>query len=94
MLALVLLRYQPGWSALKDFATISLLMAAENMLPIPPLDGTRVFFASRMTFAIIGGAIIATLAGYLAMAQISLLLMALGAAVGGIAWWYYAEKED
>ncbi len=93
IIALALLSYNAQWAILKDFATISLLMAAENMLPIPPLDGTRVFFVSRMTFAIVGGAIIATLAGYLALARISWWLMILGAVIGGVCWWYFAEKD-
>jgi Zn-dependent protease len=97
MLALALLRMQPQWLLCKDFALISLLMAAENMLPIPPLDGTRVFFASRMGFAIIGGAVIAGLAGYLWLAQLSwelLIIVVLGAAAAGVCWWYFAEREN
>jgi len=37
--------------------------AALNMLPIPPLDGSRVFFASRLTYAFVAGTII----GYVAL---------------------------
>jgi Zn-dependent protease len=97
IIALALLSYNPHWEMLKDFATISLLMAAMNMLPIPPLDGTRVFFVSRMAFAIIGGGIIATFAGYLWIGQLSwslIWLLPLGALISGVCWWYFAEKED
>lgn len=97
IIALALLSYNAQWALLKDFATISLLMAAMNMLPIPPLDGTRVFFVSRMAFAIIGGGVIATLAGYLWIGQLSwglMWLLPLGALTGGVCWWYFAEKDD
>jgi membrane-associated protease RseP (regulator of RpoE activity) len=97
MIALACLLWKPELWWCKDFASVSLFMAAENMLPIPPLDGTRVFFASRMGFAIIGGAIVAGLAAYLVVAQLSWWIfwsMALGALVAGVCWWYFAERDN
>lgn len=36
----------------------NLWFAALNMLPVPPLDGSRVFYASRLIYAFVAGAII------------------------------------
>ena len=60
----------------------NLLFAAWNLLPIPPLDGSRVFFASRLTYVFVAGSIIA----YAILVVLGIYSYIFALLLGGLAW--------
>lgn len=51
--------YGLGGEALGKLVSFNLWFALFNMLPFPPLDGSRVFYASRMLYAFLAGTFLA-----------------------------------
>lgn len=58
------------------------LFAGINLLPIPPLDGSRLFFMSRLWYAFIAGTII----GYLFLITVGVYSYWLALLIGGATW--------
>lgn len=65
------------------FFTFSLAFAGWNMLPIPPLDGTKVFYWSRLAYVFFFG----TVASYIIMASLFKIYSLLAAVAIGVACW-------
>jgi Zn-dependent protease len=63
----------------------NLVLAAYNMLPIPPLDGSRVLFDSRLIYVLVGGAIIS----YAILAYLKIYSFIWAIIAGIIVWWLY-----
>ncbi len=66
----------------QKFFYFSWIFAVLNLLPIPPLDGSRLLFWSRLTFAFVFGAI----AGYLVLYSIGIYSYILALIIGGAVW--------
>lgn len=66
----------------QKFFFFSWLFAVLNLLPIPPLDGSRLLFWSRLTFAFVFGAI----AGYLVLYSMGVYSYILALVIGGAVW--------
>ncbi|MBW2975560.1 hypothetical protein KY366_07605 [Candidatus Woesearchaeota archaeon] len=65
-----------------------IVLAIYDILPIPPLSGSRLFFGSRMTYAFMFSVIIA--ASVLLLMDINVLMAVLGSiAIGVICWLLY-----
>ena len=83
----------PGNAFLQDVFLFNLLFALYNMFPIPPLDGSKVFFESRLLYSFVAG----TLLGYVILAAFFGIYSYLWALIiGGVCWltFYFAfEKE-
>jgi len=58
------------------------LLAGLNLLPIPPLAGSRLFFYSRLWYAFIAGSVI----GYLFLTAFQIYSYIFALAIGGLAW--------
>lgn len=74
------------------FFFFSLLFAVLNLLPIPPLDGSRLLFYSRLTYAFVFG----TIAGYLILFSFGIYSYILALICGGAVWlafYIFFEKE-
>lgn len=73
-----------------SFFVFALLIAATNILPIPPLDGAKVFYSTRLGYAFISG----TFLGYLFLASLRIYSYILALLIGLSAWLgYYAFFE-
>lgn len=66
----------------QKFFFFNWLFAVLNLLPIPPLDGSRLLFYSRLTYAFIFGSI----AGYLVLYSLGVYSYILALLIGGIVW--------
>ena len=67
---------------------VNILFAVFNMLPIPPLDGSRVFFQSRMGYAFLLGAI--TGVAIFLNTNVSVIIIIIGAVIiGALSWFLY-----
>ncbi|MBN2112415.1 M50 family metallopeptidase [Candidatus Woesearchaeota archaeon] len=66
----------------QKFFLFSWLFAVLNLLPIPPLDGSRLLFYSRLTYAFIFGSI----AGYLVLYSLGVYSYILALLIGGAVW--------
>ena len=66
----------------QKFFFFSWLYAVLNLLPIPPLDGSRLLFYSRLTYAFVFGAI----AGYLVLYSLGIYSYILALIIGGVVW--------
>lgn len=74
------------------FFLFSWLFAVLNLLPIPPLDGSRLLFYSRLTYAFVFGAI----AGYLILYSLGVYSYVFALACGGLVWllfYIFFERE-
>ena len=80
-------------SLLQKTIFFCIMMAMYDVLPIPPLSGSRLFFGSRMTYAFMFFTIIG--AGILLLLDINVLMAILGSIVIGIVCWllYYSFFE-
>ncbi len=66
---------------LRSAVWLNLLLAAANLLPVPPLDGSRAFGSGG------GGALLRSARGGFGLGTlVSCALIALGVALGGVAW--------
>jgi len=74
-----------------ELFVINLWFAGINLLPIPPLDGAKVFFASRLTYLFIAS----TILGYLGLIAFLNIYSYLFALLIGITCWfiYYLTFE-
>jgi len=72
---------------------INLMLSLFNMLPIPPLDGADVFFASRLLYVFSAGFMlgISAMIFYLPGVLYSILV---GLGLGAIFWLFFATKID
>jgi len=78
------LQLLPLPAALVDqFFIFSIAFAAWNLLPIPPLDGSRIVFSSRLLYALVIGSVI----GYIFLFQTYGIFSWLWAILIGIATW-------
>ena len=82
--------FAPGWLLADKIFMFNVSFALFSMLPIPPLDGSRVFFASRALYAFTFGAA----AGYFILSQMFHLYsiwwsLAIGAVFGMIFYLAY-----
>ena len=73
---------------------ICVVMAIYDILPIPPLTGSKLFFGSRLVYVFLGSAII--VAGILLLLDISVLMAILGSIIIGVIIWllYYLFFEE
>ncbi len=79
---------------LDKFILICVVMAIYDILPIPPLTGSKLFFGSRMVYAFMAGTII--VAGILLLLDINVLMAIIGSIIIGIILWlvYYIFFEQ
>lgn len=63
--------------------TLNMWFAAINLLPIPPLDGSKIFYSSRLTYAFIAS----TILGYVILIQLFNIYSYLFALLIGILGW-------
>ncbi len=75
---------------LDRYFVYNLLFAALNLLPIPPLDGSRVLFNSRLIYAFLFGAF----AGYAVLAWLGLYSYVLAILIGGLAWLLFYVRVE
>ncbi len=66
----------------QKFFFFNWLFALLNLLPIPPLDGSRLLFYSRLTYAFIFG----TIGGYLLLYSAGIYSYILALIIGGAVW--------
>ena len=66
--------------------TANLVFAAWNLIPVPPLDGSKVMFFSRLTYAFLFG----TIAGYAFLVYVLGVYSYVWALVCGIGTWIFA----
>ncbi len=69
----------------------NLIFVAWNLLPIPPLDGSRIIYGSRLFYVFVFG----TFLGYLSLALIGIYSFVLALVAGGVAWflfYYFVER--
>ena len=74
---------------------VNVIFALYTYLPIPPLDGFALFYASRLTYVFSYGALIG--ASILLLFKLSLLLTIIGALLVATAIWgtyYYKFESD
>lgn len=87
----VMLGFETGFFA--DLYYFNLVFAVYNLLPFPPLDGSRIFYASRLLYAFVFSAIL----GYILLAlTIGVRSYILAAFIGAIVWflfYFYFERE-
>jgi hypothetical protein len=75
-------------SLLEKLILFCIIFAIYDILPIPPLAGSRLFFGSRMTYAFMLSTIV--VAGVLLLLDINVLMAVLGSiAIGIICWLLY-----
>ncbi len=76
---------------INEFFVLCWIYAAYNLLPIPPLDGSRIFFQSRMTYAFIFGSVV----GYAVLVKIFGVFSYIYALIIGAGFWliYYISFE-
>ena len=67
---------------IQKFFFFNWLFALLNLLPIPPLDGSRLLFYSRLTYAFVFGSI----AGYLILYSFGIYSYILALLIGGLVW--------
>jgi Zn-dependent protease len=85
-----LIFFSGGNALLNKLFIFNLAFAVWNLLPIPPLDGSKLFFHSRLTFAFIFGSVL----GYTVLAGFGVYSWILGLIIGGIIWLlYYVSFE-
>ncbi|MDP7115781.1 MAG: hypothetical protein QF915_01870 [Candidatus Woesearchaeota archaeon] len=70
---------------LQKLFIFNLAFALWSLVPIPPLDGSRVFFHSRLTFSFIFGCIL----GYTILAALGIYSWILALIIGGVIWLVY-----
>lgn len=82
-----------GSSLLQKVILFCIIFAIYDILPIPPLSGSRLFFGSRMVYAFMFSTIV--VAGILLLLDINVLMAILGSIVIGIICWllYYIFFE-
>lgn len=89
----ILLIAAPGNTVLLDALKFNLFYAVFSMLPIPPLDGSHLFFASRLTYIFSFFAMVAGASAMYFLGVFVSLLIAL--AVGVLCWFsYYLFSEN
>ncbi len=75
-------------SLLEKLILFCIIFAIYDISPIPPLAGSRLFFGSRMTYALMFSTIV--VAGILLLLEINVLMAVLGSiAIGIICWLLY-----
>jgi len=81
-------------SLLDKIILVCVVMAIYDILPIPPMTGSKLFFGSRLTYAFMFSAII--VAGILLLLDINVLMAIVGSIVIGIICWllYYVFFES
>ena len=65
--------------------TVNMLFAVWNLIPIPPLDGSRILYSSRLLFAFLFGAI----AGYVILIQFNIYSYIFAALIGVLTWFLF-----
>lgn len=75
-----------------QFFLFSLVFAAWNLIPLPPLDGGRIMYYSRLTYAFLFG----TIGGYALMVYLfGVYSYVLALLIGGVSWlltWSVVER--
>ena len=71
---------------LEGFVGLNLLLAVYNALPFPPLDGSRMFFGSRLSYFFFVGLIIGFLALFYFLGLSLLLSILISFFFGFIGW--------
>jgi hypothetical protein len=81
----------PGLELADKIVRFCMLLAFWNMLPIPPLDGSRLFFASRLVYVFV----FASLAGVAALAQwLGWSALFGGLAIGAAIWYFFYQQFE
>tara|TARA_Y100000310_G_scaffold345388_1_gene464387 strand:+ start:1684 stop:2439 length:756 start_codon:yes stop_codon:yes gene_type:complete len=77
--------FSAGSPFLQKLFIFNLAYAVWSLIPIPPLDGSKVFFHSRLTFAFIFGCVL----GYTVLAAFGIFSWILALIIGGLIWLVY-----
>lgn len=81
----------PGAPIADKVLTFSTLLAFWNLLPFPPLDGSRIFFASRLLYVFI----VATLGAIAALARwLGWPALFAGLAIGATLWFIFYNQFE
>ncbi|MBD3303522.1 hypothetical protein GF343_00085 [Candidatus Woesearchaeota archaeon] len=75
-----------GSSTLDAFVGLNLLLALYNTLPVPPLDGSRLLFGSRLGYFFFIGGMLGFLVLFYVLALSILLCLVLSFVVGVVFW--------
>ncbi len=75
---------------MNEYFTYNLLFAALNLLPIPPLDGSRILFNSRLVYAFLFGAF----ASYWFLAWLGFYSYIVAIIIGAIVWIAWFVKVE
>ncbi len=75
-----------GSPLLDSFVGLNLLLAFYNAIPIPPLDGSRLVFGSRLGYVFFIGAMLAFLALFYVLALSIIACLVLAFLVGIVSW--------
>lgn len=79
--------FAPGAEIFTKIVSFNMLFAVQNLLPLPPLDGSRILFGSRLWYATLFGLGFGMMLG-LYVANVNVLAsLALGVLVAIICWW-------
>jgi len=81
----------PFTNLIEMFFIFSLTFAGWNLLPLPPLDGSRILFSSRLLYILVAAAVI----GYVMLIQLTGVYSWIWAlAIGAVTWLiFYASIE-
>jgi Zn-dependent protease len=69
-------------ATLHTYFVFNLAFAAWNMLPIPPLDGSRIIFDSRLVYAFLFGSFV----GYAILAWLQIYSFIFALIIGVLVW--------
>ena len=86
----ILFMFFPNNMLIEKAIFVSLWFAVFSMLPIPPLDGSKVFFNSRGVYVLLFGCVLG--AALMLSLQINILLAIIGALLVGVLFWVYYLK--
>jgi hypothetical protein len=82
-----------GQTFVHNLFMFNMAIAAYSLLPIPPLAGSRIFFASRLTYVLVAASVIT----YAALLYFKIYSYIIAVAVGIIVWllyYIYFEKKS
>lgn len=74
-----------GPTFVNNLFLFNMALAAYSLLPIPPLAGSRIFFATRLTYMLIAGAVV----GYAVLVYFQIYSYIIAVLIGIVVWLLY-----